>query len=202
MNIFSCTTIASILVACGLAGCVTTSQYAIEQVKAAKELPAYEQAFKNENCFNLRFKFINKMSFGRDDALNSLKCLELERTRNELRAKANGTIDIDELTASNAYENNRAIFTYLANGEIQLTKARELYSYVAEKSKNDAFAEMTRSNQLLAQGQENQRRAWEQENRNRAIFLQSMIESNTRRTPIVTTCNLNTVTNTVTCTTQ
>ena len=181
-----------------LTSCATTSDYERQKKVAAQELPAYEQAFRDQDCFNLRFKFVNGMSFGKNDVLNSLKCLELERTRNNLRAQARGIIEDDELTATYAYDNYRAIFTYLSSGELSLKKARELYKYVAEKSRMDAQAEMQRSNQLLAQGLENQRRAWEQENRNRAVFFQTM--QSRPKPPIVTTCSA--LFGVVTCTTQ
>lgn len=199
MNKFGVNTVVGVAIAYVLTGCAT-SKYEKQRAEAAKELPVYEQAFENEGCFNLRFKFANGMSFNKSDALNSVKCLEIERSRDKLRSDISGTIKLSELTARRGYEDYRAIFTYLAEGEISLPKARELYAYAANKSKSDASAEMDRSNQLLARGLENQRRDLEQLNRDRALFLESMTRSYRQRPVTVTTCN--NLFGTVTCTTQ
>lgn len=179
--------ILSIFSVCLLTNCsiIAIGEYETKRKNAQKELPAFEQAFKNENCFDLRFKFVNSMLFAKDDAFNSLKCLEIERTRNRLREEANGIIRLDELTATNAYENYKAIFSHIARGEITPPRALEIYNYVTQKSRMDASAEMDRSNRLVAQGIENRRRELAQENRNREIYLQSM----QRNAPIITKCN-------------
>lgn len=175
----------SIVFICTLTGCYSTSEYRIQQEKAAKELPSYEQALINANCFDLRFKFTNRMPFSKDDALNSLKCLEIEKTRNALRWKARGVIEEDELAAKYAYENNKSVFSYLARGEITLVKAHEIHQFADRKSRIDAQTEIKSSNQMLAQEAANRRREWELANREREIYLQNM----RRNAPIITTCN-------------
>lgn len=185
-----------------LAGCATTTEYDRKRAEAAEALPAYEKAYADMDCYNLRFRFENQMAFDKTASLASLKCIEVERDRNALRSWVNGTIEEDELTAGKAYDSYRAIFTYYSTGEISLPRAQELYRYAREKNRIEAQAEINRSNQLAAQGFENQRRAWEQENLNRAIFLQSLVRPQVYRAPVVTTCDRNVVTNTVTCTTQ
>jgi hypothetical protein len=187
MNTIVIKKILSIASVCILASCAGTGEYAIQRAKAEKELPAFEQAFKDANCFDLRFKFANGMLFVKDDALNSLKCLEIERTRNRLREEAYGIIRLDELAATNAYDSYKAIFSHIARGEITQPRALEIYNYVTRKSRMDASAEMDRSNRLLAQGIENRRREFEQENRNREIYLQSI----QRNAPIITKCDSN-----------
>jgi len=191
--------ILAIAVACAGSGCATTTDYELQRIKASNELPAYEQAFSDKDCFNTRFKFENSMSFSGDDVVRALECLEIEKSRNALRAAARGIIQSEELTAAYGYESYRAIFSYLASGELSLERARELYAYATQKSSMDAQAEIAHSNQLLAQGFENQRRAWEEQNRNRAIFLQSLVQSRPAR-PTVTTCT--TFSGVVTCTTN
>ena len=143
VNVFMGVTIAYALTGCAM------SEYEKQQAEAAKELPVYEQAFESEGCSSLRFKFVNELPFDKSDALNSVKCLEIEHSRDKLRSKISGTIKLGELTARRGYDDFRAIYTYLAEGEISL-KRRELYVFVENKSRNDASAEIDRSNKLLA----------------------------------------------------
>ncbi len=194
--------LACFAVALSMLGCATTTDYDRQVVESASQIPAYEQAFRNEGCFEVRFKFANSMAFTPDDALVALRCLEIEKTRNSLRWKARGIIEDDELAAHHAYENFRAIFTFFSSGELSLDRARELYLYASEKAVFDAQAEMARSNQILAQGLENQRLVWERESRSRAAYFNSMMRSSPTRAPLVTRCTFNSVIDTVTCTTQ
>jgi hypothetical protein len=172
-----------------LAGCAMMgAEYDRQRSEAASLLPAYEEAYRTSDCSNLRFKFTNGMAFSKDDALKSLQCLEIERMRNSLSVQATGYIQDPQLEAQYAYEDYRAIFTYLASGELALDRAREIYAYASEKSRYAAKAEMDRSNQLLAQGMENERRAWEQANQSRAQFFESL-RMEPPRNPVVTTCS-------------
>ena len=199
MKSFGVNVVMGVAIAYALTGCAM-SEYEKQQAEAAKELPVYEQAFESEGCSSLRFKFVNELPFDKSDALNSVKCLEIEHSRDKLRSKISGTIKLSELTARRGYDDFRAIYTYLAEGEISLKKARELYAFVENKSRNDASAEIDRSNILLARGLENQRRDFEQLNRDRALFLESMTRSYKQRPVTVTTCD--NLFGTVTCRTQ
>lgn len=185
-----------------LTGCFATSSYQKERDEANKELVVYEKAYKDSQCHNVNYKFTNGLPFNKNDSLSAIKCLDIEKSRNSLRAKAYGSISISELVASRAYEDYRAIFTFYSEGEISLPKARELYAYAKVKNESKANEEMDYSNRLLAQGRANQRRDMEQINRNRAANLDSLTQSMRQRPMTTTRCTLDPIVKTVNCITQ
>lgn len=144
-----------------LTGCHSSEYYrkkAQERAEAVRIFREYEQSFQQRGCTDLRFKFAHGNSFGKEDKLNLLRCLEIERLRNEYWEAINGEVGTEEMVAKKAYEDYRLIFTHLAKGGITLQKARELYDSVTSNSKAAVREEIERKERLAAE----ERRRWQE----------------------------------------
>lgn len=164
-----------------ISGCAIINPYSAQiaeynkrKQEAAKALPGLEQEYRVKNCSNLKFRFESGLSFSKQEASDSLKCIDIYSQIAERRKAATGVIQLADLAFAKGYENYRSIFYHVSTGELPLSKARELYGYTMRKSEADARSEMDQSNALLVQGLRNQQIEMEQENRRRDVFLKSL----------------------------
>lgn len=171
----------ALFVIVSISGCAIFNPYSArveenrkKRQEESKILLNLEQEYRSQNCSNLKFRFESSLSFSKQEAVASLKCIDIYYQISESRRLSTGVIQLADLAFAKGYETNRAIFYHLSTGELPLNKARDLYIYTMRKSEIDARYEMEQSNALLMQGLRNQQIEMEQENRRRADFLKSL----------------------------
>lgn len=163
-------------------------EYELKQQAAERELPAFQQALEERDCFNVMFRFKSGLNFTAQDAATAMDCLDIQMNINQRKWIITGYIQHGELALKYGYDNYKAIFYHVTTGDLSLDKARDLYSYVEVKSENAASAEINQSNEFLARVEANRRQ--EIENRQSEEFLRLLRAQATQLArPKITNCS-------------